>query len=83
MAVTTKNNFLKISHGYVADTTVSDTKNQFLLNLKTVDVRSLTTCLFLRRGNNEEDYLIRQVILYAVFSSKRNILGVVIILSKQ
>jgi hypothetical protein len=40
-----KKSLLKISHGYMADTSVCGRKNQFLLMLRTVDVRSLTTIL--------------------------------------
>jgi hypothetical protein len=43
MTLTLKKSLLKISHGYMADTSVSALKNQFLLSIKTVDVRSFTT----------------------------------------
>lgn len=44
--VTLKKKLLKISHGYMADTSVSGQIKEFLLSLMTVDVRSLTTMRF-------------------------------------
>jgi len=47
MTLPLKNILLKISHGFMAGKAVTGSKNQFLLSLKSVDVRSPTTSEFL------------------------------------
>jgi len=48
MGVIFKKSFLKISHGFMAETTVSALNQPFQLTLKTVDVRAVNTLILLK-----------------------------------